>query len=160
MSKPAFLVKLCVLLLGCLAFIIAMVMWSRIAFGRKLEKVLAFEIVQVDACVVGPVFLGSETTTLRGGEAKPFVEHFALIIRKYAEDISQGVFEFKYTYEVTVKSNDSIWKFRFGHTPKDTLVEYKTQVPASTKGTIILDRKAGPELESLVDSVVRKQHQN
>ncbi|MHC4791482.1 MAG: hypothetical protein ACYS8Y_08630 [Planctomycetota bacterium] len=139
---------------------------------RALEQVLSFENARLDECLiesfpfhvdfqmtgdsvqVRPNLGTKKESRIQGSHANIFGQKFSSRVRKYYQNIlPEHTFEFMFDYQITFKSANSIWKFQFGYVPREAFIEYKTRDP-SLRGTILLKKEAGPELESLIISIL------
>ena len=155
------------LILGCCVFAIGVLVYHRCVRARKLlllDSVLSFAELTIDECLITDIPIGDQIpegsavveetrSTLEESKANAFAASFAAEVRKYFAVITHSRYDFAYTYELVFKSKDSSWKFQFGYVPHETLLGCETP-DGFFSGTIMLQKKAGPALETLIRSVL------
>ncbi|MHC4647098.1 MAG: hypothetical protein ACYTBJ_16505 [Planctomycetota bacterium] len=156
MKRSPFAAVVCLILAVCFTFIIAAVITSRKGLlAKRLDRILSFEKQQLDTCTLGPAMLCAKTTTLEGAEASVFAARFAENLRENCLRMykNRRVSD-PFTYQVSFKTGDSTWTFLIALQPTKTSINCDTQPPSTHGGLMILDKKAGPQLDSLIKSLL------
>lgn len=159
MKRSPFFVIVCLLVFLCLAFVIAgTVTYRRKLLTKRLDRILSFERQQVDTCTVGPAILCGKRTTIEGAEASTFAARFAANLRRNCLRIYKNRhFRGAFTYQVSLKTSDSTWMFLIACQGDKTCINCDTRPPSTEGGLMILDKKAGPELDSLIKGVLPEE---
>ena len=172
MKRAPFWGKLRLLLLVCCFLVLAVLVYKDYRVAARFKGVLNFAELDVDECIIWrrdfKVFNGSPlnvkypTITIYGDEAQSFAHQFASTIRKYRMGVHfDGCYELAYPRQIIFKNKGhTTCELRFTHLYEDeTLIDYRTKNP-SLSGTMIIKKKAGPELEALIESFAAEEPNN
>ena len=164
MKKAPFLGKLRLLLLVCCSIILAVLIYRQYLGSTRLESVLSFADLELDECIIGridammvdgsPKIVRRPTIRIKENQAQEFAKLFTSIIRKYGSRVRfRATYELAYPRQIIFKNKGlTTCEFRFTYLYEDeTLIDYRTKNPF-LMGTMIIKKRAGAELEALIES--------